>query len=89
MKNLYGGTRSPSCTDNNPTPLKLFVINFPSVLAKSQFRVERSNLLHEYQPDVIFGTETWLSLSHTEFFPTGYFLFRKYTMRVLQRPTEL
>ena len=67
-----GGTRPLSFTDNL-TPLKLFVINFQSMLAK------RAELIHEQQPDVIFGTETWLSpnINSTEFFPTGYSLFRK------------
>ena len=50
--------------------------NFQSVLAK---RAELFNLIHEHQPDVIFGTETWLSpnINSTEFFPAGYSLFRK------------
>jgi len=35
--------------------------------------------IHEHQPDVIFGTETWLTpnIDSTEFFPTGYLLFQK------------
>ena len=49
---------SHALINNKPTPLKLFVINFHSVLAK---RAEPSNLIHKHQPDVIFGTETWLS----------------------------
>ena len=46
------------------------VIHFQSALAK------RSNLI---QPDIIFGSETWLSpnINSSESFPTGYTLFRK------------
>ena len=42
-------------------------------------RAELSILIHEHQPDVIFGTEMWLSpnTNSTEFLPTGYFLFQK------------
>ena len=52
------------------------MINFQSVLAK---RAELSNLIHEHQPDVIFGMETWLSstINSAEFFPAGYSLFRQ------------
>ena len=67
---------TPTLINTNPIPLKLFLINFQSVLAK---RAELFNLIHEHQPDVIFGTETWLSpnINSTEFFPAGYSLFRK------------
>ena len=42
-------------------------------------RAELSTLIHEHQPDIIFGTETWLlpNINSTEFFPTGYTLFRQ------------
>ena len=57
-------------------PLKLFVINFQSVMAK---RASFLNLIHGHHPDIIFGTETWLSpeINTTEFLPTGYTLFRR------------
>ena len=40
---------------------------------------ELSNLIHEHQPDIIFGTGRWLfpTINPTEFFPPGYSLFRK------------
>ena len=52
------------------------MINFQSVLAK---RAESTNLIHEKQPNIIFGSETWLSpnINSSEFFPPGYTLFRK------------
>jgi len=52
------------------------VINFQGVLAK---RAELFNLIHEHQPDAIFGTEMWLSpnINFTEFFPADYSLFWK------------
>ena len=42
-------------------------------------RAELANLTQEEQPDIIFGSETWLSpnINCTEFLPTGYTVFRK------------
>ena len=58
------------------TPLKLFVINFQSILAK---RTILSNLIHDHHPDIMFGTETWLSpeINTSAFFLTDYIVFRQ------------
>ena len=86
------GTLNSPCTDNtdnypfdnshitriptNQTPLKSFVINFQSIMAK---RAELHNLINGHYPDIIFGCETWLSpdVNTAEFFPGNYNILRR------------
>ena len=51
------------------------MINFQSILAK---KAEFSLFTNEQQPDIIFGTETWLlpEIKSTEFFPPDYSVIR-------------
>lgn len=57
-------------------PLKSFIINFQSIMAK---RPEFYNLINDHHPDIIFGTETWLSpnTNTAEFLPREYNIFRQ------------
>ena len=56
--------------------LNLFVINFQSIISK---RAAFLNSIDDHHPDIIFGTETWLSptISTAEFLPANYMSFRK------------
>ena len=51
------------------------MINFQSIFAK---KAELLNLIDTYHPNIIIGSETWLSsdISSVEFLPTGYTVFR-------------
>ena len=59
------------CTD-----LSAVTINFQSILAK---RAHLLCFINEHNPDIIFGTETWLSstVSSSEISLSGYNIFRK------------
>ena len=63
---------------NDATVLTTAVINFQSILPK---KCELWNLINLEKPDIIFGTETWLSqrVFDAELFPPnlGYIVFRK------------
>ncbi len=61
---------------NRQTRLKVLVINFQSIQNKV---AQLDALIHEHKPDIIQGTETWLSsnVSTSEIFPPGYNIFRK------------
>ena len=52
------------------------MINFQSIFAK---KPELLNLIDDYHPNIIIGTETWLSsdISSVEFLPAGYTAFRR------------
>ena len=67
-------------SDFSPVNKKNFIstatINFQSVTAKqAQFQC----FINDYYPDIIFGTETWLSpeISSSEIFPPCYNVFRR------------
>jgi len=73
---------APFCTDNltytNQQPNQIFnivVINFQSILAK---KAGLSLFISEQQPDIIFGTETWLlpKIKSAEFLPSNYKVIR-------------
>ncbi len=61
---------------NKKSQLKMLVINFQCIKNKI---AQLAALVKEHQPDIIQGTETWLSsaISLSEIFPTGYTIFRK------------
>ena len=57
-------------------PLRILNINFQSIKLK-QCRL--SNVLQSVNPDIVFGTETWVdgNIKDQEIFPRGYKVFRK------------
>ena len=65
-----------STNDIQSNLLNLLVINFQSIISK---RAAFLNLIDDHRPDIIFGTETWLSptISTAEFLPANYMSFRK------------
>ena len=65
-----------STNDIKSNFLNLFMINFQSIISK---RAAFLNLIDDHHPDIIFGTETWLSptISTAEFLPANYMSFRK------------
>ena len=65
-----------TCNPTNQNPLKSFVINFQSIMAK---KAEFHNLINDHHPDIIFGNETWLSpnVDTAEFLPKEYNIFRQ------------
>ena len=81
---------SPKSTGSSPksdfasgaTPVKLdkslrsLTVNFQSIRNK---KAELLNLIQSSNPDIIFGTETWLKPSEfsSEFFPQNYVVYRK------------
>ena len=69
--------RLPKAKQNastNDIKLNFFVINFQSIISK---RAAFLNLIDDHHPDIIFGTETWLSptISTAEFLPADYMSF--------------
>ena len=68
--------QNASTNDIKLNLLNLFMINFQSIISK---RAAFLNLIDDHHPDIIFGTETWLSLtiSTAEFLPANYMSFRK------------
>ena len=61
---------------SNSSPLKLLILNCQSVLAKKPSFL---NLINENDPDLIAGTESWLSetVHNNEIFPSTYFVYRR------------
>ena len=57
-------------------PLRILNVNFQSIKGK-QGQVR--NLIDSTNPDIIFGTETWIdsNIKDSQIFPSGYSIFRK------------
>ena len=58
-------------------PLRFLSVNCQSIVGKV---AEFDNLIHTLRPDVILGTESWLTPSHTtaEIFPRGFNIYRRH-----------
>jgi hypothetical protein len=54
-----------------PSPLRILVVNCQSIKNKKQ---ELENLVETSKPDIMIGTESWLSndIQSTEIFPSGF-----------------
>ena len=85
VSNVSNSLLNDSCQNSFPNSisnsngiesLKLVFLNSQSIVAK---RASLAVLLDDYDPDVIAVSETWLSsdISSSEFFPDGYYVFRK------------
>ena len=85
VSNVSNSLLNDSCQNSFPNSisnsngiesLKLIFLNSQSIVAK---RASLAVLLDDYNPDVIAVSETWLSsdISSSEFFPDGYYVFRK------------
>ena len=59
---------------NGTQPLRLIFLNSKSIVSNC---VSLAVLLNEHDPDVVVVSETWLSPATSEFFPSGYQVFRK------------
>ncbi|MCG8048822.1 MAG: hypothetical protein N0E48_24995 [Candidatus Thiodiazotropha endolucinida] len=57
-------------------PLRLIIVNCQSLVGK---KTSLSTLCEESDPDIVLGTESWLTSDHfsAEVFPPGYKVFRK------------
>ena len=60
---------------NSDNPLKVIVVNCQSVQAKKSSLV---SLVSQYTPDIIVGTESWLTpaVNSSEIFPSNYNIYR-------------
>ena len=60
---------------NKRKTLKILNINFQSIKFKQG---ELENLISSVEPDIIFGTETWIdsTIKDTQIFPGGFNIFR-------------
>ena len=71
-------TRSNTYTKKprSDTPLRILVVNCKSIKNKKQ---ELENLVETSKPDIMIGTESWLSndIQSTEIFPSGFTPYRK------------
>ena len=85
VSNVSNSLLNDSCQNSFPNSisnsngiesLKLIFLNSQSIVAK---RASLAVLLDDYNPDVIAVSETWLSsdIFSSEFFPDGYYVFRK------------
>ena len=56
--------------------INIIVINFQSIVRK---KTDLSCIIDSINPDILIGTETWLSpsISSSEFFPSGYIVYCK------------
>jgi len=56
--------------------LRILVVNYHSIKNKKQ---ELENLVETSKPDIMIGTESWLSndIQSTEIFPSGFTSYRK------------
>lgn len=54
-------------------------INFQSIKKKPKKNPELLNIIDSYNPNIIIGTETWLteSVQSSEIFPSSYNVYRK------------
>ena len=78
FKPIHCSTPTRSCKQDRHTrrPLRFITVNCCSVVGKT---AELHYLAQSIKPDVILGTESWLSSYHhnAEIFPKGYSIFRK------------
>ncbi|CAC5403609.1 unnamed protein product [Mytilus coruscus] len=80
MRPLHASTpdknknRKPS--KKSEIPLRLLNVNFQSIKSKQG---QVLNLIESTNPDIIFGTETWVDnkITDSQIFPPGYNIFRK------------
>ena len=72
-------TRSNTYTkkSRSDTTLRILVVNCQSIKNKKQ---EQENLVETSKPDIMIGTESWLSndIQSTEIFPSGFTPYRKH-----------
>jgi hypothetical protein len=63
-------------TKASPNNIKVLVINFQSIRNKKE---EFGTLVDQVDPDIVLGTETWLSplIANSEIIPEGYEPYRK------------
>ena len=68
----------------NDSPLKVVTLNCQSITRKKAIL---DNLIQEYTPDIITGTESWLNptISSTEIFSSNFAVFRQ--DRICQKPS--
>ena len=69
-------TKPVNTTYGNNRPLRVANVNFQSIVGK---KAEVLNLLDSVKPDVVTGTETWLTsvIDSAEIFPDIYTVYRK------------
>ncbi|XP_076452206.1 uncharacterized protein LOC143287853 [Babylonia areolata] len=70
------GSKQASKQDKHSRPLRFLNVNCYSIVGKV---AEFSNLVQATRPDIIVGTESWLTQSHknAEIFPRGFAIYRR------------
>ena len=76
VSNLIKVRKKPNSKDKPRHFVNVMVINFQSVWGKA---AELAVCLDNHQPDILIGTETWLSgsISNSEILPSNYTLIHK------------
>ena len=77
LANSSDDSTNPSLSNVNPNKLKIIVINCQSIKNK---KADFCSTLASTEPDVIIGTESWLTpdITNTEYFPSTFKTYRHY-----------